>query len=32
MSGYYSMVRMDTGELFNVEIPEFQLVTPDLLN
>lgn len=32
MSGYYTMVRIDTGEFFNVDIPEFKLVMPDVLN
>ena len=32
MSGYYNMMRMDTGETFSVAIPEFQLVMPDVLN
>lgn len=32
MSGYYTMVRLDTGEQFNVDIPAFQLVMPDTLN
>lgn len=32
MSGYYTMVRTDTGEYFNVEIPEFNLIMPDVLN
>jgi ApaG protein len=32
MYGYYTMVRMDTGEQFNVEIPTFNLVMPDTLN
>ncbi|HZV70034.1 MAG TPA: Co2+/Mg2+ efflux protein ApaG [Saprospiraceae bacterium] len=32
MSGFYTMVRMDTGEQFNVDIPAFNLVMPDALN
>jgi ApaG protein len=32
MTGYYNMVRLDTGEAFTVDIPEFQLVMPDVLN
>jgi ApaG protein len=32
MSGYYNMIRLDTGETFSVDIPEFQLVMPDVLN
>lgn len=32
MAGYYTMVRMDTSENFNVDIPEFQLLMPDILN
>jgi ApaG protein len=32
MSGYYTMVRTDTDEYFNVDIPEFNLVMPDVLN
>ena len=32
MSGYYTMIRLDTGEAFNVDIPAFNLVVPDLLN
>jgi ApaG protein len=32
MSGYYLMVRQDTGEEFSVDIPEFKLVMPDILN
>lgn len=32
MSGYYTMVRVDTGEQFNVDIPSFLLVMPDTLN
>jgi ApaG protein len=32
MSGFYTMKRVDTEETFNVEIPPFLLVVPDLLN
>ena len=32
MSGYYTMVRTDTDEQFNVDIPAFNLVMPDALN
>lgn len=32
MSGYYNMIRLDTGETFTVDIPEFQMVMPDLMN
>ena len=32
MSGYYTMIRLDTGAEFNVDIPAFNLVMPDLLN
>ena len=32
MSGYYTMVRLDTGESFQVDIPAFQLIMPDVLN
>jgi ApaG protein len=32
MSGYYTMIRLDTEENFNVDIPEFQLLMPDILN
>ena len=32
MSGYYNMIRVDTGESFVVSIPEFKLVMPDVLN
>jgi ApaG protein len=32
MSGYYNMIRQDTGDAFTVNIPEFKLVMPDLLN
>ena len=32
MAGYYTMVRLDTGESFNVDIPEFLLVVPDIMN
>jgi uncharacterized protein affecting Mg2+/Co2+ transport len=32
MSGYYTMVRTDTQEQFNVDIPSFNLVMPDTLN
>lgn len=32
MSGYYTMIRLDTGEEFQVEIPAFQLIMPDVLN
>ena len=28
MSGYYNFVRLDTGLLFKVEIPEFKLISP----
>ena len=32
MSGYYTMIRLDTGEAFNVDIPAFNLIMPDILN
>lgn len=32
MAGFYTMVRVDTGEYFDVDIPEFRLVMPDVLN
>lgn len=32
MAGYYTMKRMDTEETFDVNIPAFQLIMPDLLN
>ncbi len=32
MSGYYSMKKVDSEEMFQVDIPAFQLVMPDLLN
>ncbi len=32
MSGFYTMTRMDTGESFNVDIPAFNLIMPDMLN
>ena len=32
MSGYYTMIRTDTGDAFNVDIPAFNLVMPDTLN
>ena len=32
MSGYYTMIRLDTGEEFNVDIPAFNLIMPDILN
>ena len=32
MTGFYNMIRLDTGEAFTVDIPEFQLVMPDVLN
>jgi ApaG protein len=32
MSGYYNMIRVDTGEEFTVDIPPFNLVQPDVLN
>ena len=32
MAGFYTMNRVDTGESFNVDIPAFNLVMPDLLN
>ena len=32
MSGFYNMIRMDTGEAFTVDIPEFKMVMPDVLN
>lgn len=32
MSGHYQMVRLDTNEIFQVSIPEFQLFAPFILN
>jgi ApaG protein len=32
MSGYYQMMRTENGELFQVEIPEFILEVPYMLN
>lgn len=32
MSGFYTMKRVDTGVSFDVEIPPFHLIMPDLLN
>lgn len=32
MSGFYTMIRKDTGMEFNVDIPAFQLEQPDVLN
>ncbi len=32
MSGFYTMIRVDTGESFDVDIPAFNLIMPDLLN
>ncbi len=32
MQGHYTMQRPDTGEVFDVEIPAFQLVMPDVMN
>jgi len=32
MSGRYTMLRLDTGEYFEVDIPAFLLVMPDILN
>ena len=32
MSGHYQMVRLDTNEIFQVEIPQFQLFAPFILN
>lgn len=32
MSGHYQMVRLDTNEIFQVEIPAFQLYAPFILN
>ena len=32
MAGFYTMKRMDTEATFDVHIPAFQLIMPDLLN
>lgn len=32
MEGYYTMVRQDTGEQFDVVIPAFLLTQPDVMN
>lgn len=32
MEGYYTMQRLDSGEHFQVDIPAFHLVMPDVLN
>ena len=32
MSGSYQMIRLDTNELFEIKIPEFHLIVPEMQN